>query len=227
MDSEAAAPRAEERPGLGTSWGETRSSHVSDVEFARAADRPFAVASVYYNDREGVQAMASYDARRGARPGLTMPVRGGLGVSIVDENGDSLPAHAVGDRVYVIGEAGHRYSLLIDNQTARRFEVLASVDGLDVVAGDTASFDHRGYVISPWSKVTIDGFRKNLDEVAAFRFGTVSDSYAAQTSGDRNVGVIGVAFFEEHGAPAWSDDEIERRRAATPFSDARFARPPR
>jgi len=54
----------------------------------------------------------------------------------------------------------------------------------------------------------------------------VRDSYAARSGCDRNVGVIGLAFFAERGA-AWNDDELDRRLDAAPFSDARFAQPPR
>ena len=68
--------------------------------------------------------------------------------------------------------------------------------------------------------LSIDGFRRNLSQVASFRFGAVADSYAARTGGDQNVGVIGFAFFDERS------DETARRLEAQPFSDARFAQPP-
>jgi hypothetical protein len=62
--------------------------------------------------------------------------------------------------------------------------------------------------------------------VAAFRFGRVSDSYAARTAGDRNVGVVGVALFAEYGS-MWTTDELERRDTAVPFpASAIYARPP-
>src|SRR5262245_27658054 len=51
-DEAAAAPSAAERPGLGTEWGETRYSHVSNVSFDRADwSHPAGVLSLYYNDR--------------------------------------------------------------------------------------------------------------------------------------------------------------------------------
>jgi hypothetical protein len=156
-----------------------------------------------------------------------VPVRGGITVSVIDEGGAPLEALSLGGRVYVVGEAGRRYSLLVANHTGRRYEVVASVDGLDVVDGHPARVGKRGYVLDPWESMTIDGFRRTHDEVAAFRFGSVGGSYAARTVGDRNVGVIGVAFFDERGASPWNDEEIERRRTAQPFSDARFAQPPR
>ena len=82
----------------------------------------------------------------------------------------------------------------------------------------------------PFATLEIDGFRQSHEAVAAFRFAKVSDSYAAQTSGDRNVGVIGVAFFGERGDSfePWTGEELERRDTASPFpgADPRFARPP-
>ena len=74
----------------------------------------------------------------------------------------------------------------------------------------------------------LDGFRQSTDTVAAFRFGSVRDSYAGKKTGDtRNVGVIGVALFSERGAPppVWTREEIERRHEADPFP-SRFATPP-
>ena len=71
----------------------------------------------------------------------------------------------------------------------------------------------------------IDGFRQSDNEVAAFRFGAVADSYAAKTSGDRNVGVIGFAIYAEEGA-TWTPAELQRRDTADPFPARNYARPP-
>ncbi len=45
------------RPGLGTEFGEQRSSHVDEVAFERAGSSPSSVLSVRYNDRAGLRAM--------------------------------------------------------------------------------------------------------------------------------------------------------------------------
>src|SRR5262249_52649243 len=151
----------------------------------RDGDHPFSLLSVYYNDRDGATAMAAHDARDGAGPGGSIPVRGGIEVTVVDEYGGPLPAFSAGGRIYVIGEAGRRYDLRIANRTARRYEAVVSVDGLDVIDGRSASVEKRGYLVAPFATVTIDGFRKSESEVAAFRFGSVRDSYAAKTGSDR------------------------------------------
>ena len=59
-----------------------------------------------------------------------------------------------------------------------------------------------------------------------FRFGRVAESYAAQTSGDRNVGVVGLAIFSERGA-VWTVGELHARDTADPFPQRGYATPPR
>jgi len=118
--------------------------------------------------------------------------------------GDSrgLPTFYSGGRAYVLGTIGERYRIHIANPTSRRVEAVVSVDGLDAIDGRTASYDDkRGYVIAPYGEITVDGFRTSVDRVATFRFSSVRDSYAGRKGQDRNVGVIGVAFFPERERP--------------------------
>ena len=224
-----ATPASSERPGLGTAWGETRYAPVHDVAFERGSDQPFSVVAVHYDDRAGAAAMAERVVQSGDVHSGDIPVRSGLRVSILDEEGLPLPAYAAAGTVFVIGESGRRYRLLVNNGTPHRLEVVLSVDGLDVIDGSPAQAARRGYVVDPFSTLTVDGFRRSDREVAAFRFSSVRGSYAAQTAGDANVGVIGWAFYAERGARAWDVDptgDVERRLDAQPFSDSRYAQPP-
>jgi hypothetical protein len=227
-ETEKRAKAADERPGLGTTWGETRSSYVSSAPFDRAdGDSPFAVLALNYNDASGVQALAQRNGSRVSfeRAGFGA-ARGALSVRLLDSSGRPLESTQIGGRDYVVGADGERYVIEIENHTGNRFEAVASVDGLDVLDGQSASFAKRGYLIGPWSKLEIDGFRQSQATVAAFRFGSVKDSYAARTGSDRNVGVIGVAFFQEYGSSApWTNQELDRREDADAFP-GRFARPP-
>ena len=215
-----------ERPGLGTEWGETRESRVSSAPFERQDfSTPLSTASFAYNDESGVRAMlgSGYWDRR--TDGISA-ARGAITIRVVDDRGAPLPTFAAGGRSYVMGHDGARYSLRIENQTGARFEAVATVDGLDVIDGQPGSFEKRGYLVAPWSTVEIDGFRRSEDEVAAFRFGRVKDSYAAKRGNDRNVGVIGVAVFQERGSRfPWSQRELERRDSADAFP-GRFAPAP-
>jgi hypothetical protein len=221
-------PSAGERPGLGTEWGETRYSHVSHQSFDRAdPNHPSQLVSLYYNDREGARAMArSADYREMSEAVVNVP---GLAVRVAlnDDSGRPLPAFYAGGRTYAIGEAGQRYTVVVTNDSGMRVEAVASVDGLDVLDGKPASFHKRGYLVPAWGSVEIDGFRQTNEHVAAFRFGSVRDSYAARTGTDRNVGIVGVAVFTPRNAPSWpwTNREVQRRRNADPFPGS-YASPP-
>jgi hypothetical protein len=221
--------KADERPGLGTTWGETRTSYVSNERFNRAdASHPFALVSLNYNDESGIQAMAHRMGNSYAsfdRSGVDA-AQGAVSVRLLDQNGSPLPSTNFGGRDYVAGSDGERYVIQIENHTGNRFEAVATVDGLDVIDGQGGSFSKRGYLVNAWSTLEIDGFRRSQAQVAAFRFGAVKDSYAARKGNDRNVGVIGVAFFHEEGTSfPWTARELERRDSANPFPGG-FAAPP-
>lgn len=220
-------PAPESRPGLGTEFGESRVSRVHDVTFVRDSSRPFAIAQMNYNDRKGVDALASMASRR--ETGRSIGAGGGaVTISIKDSSGDSLEAVHVGDRTFVIGQAGQRYTIVLQNHTSHRFEAVGTVDGLDVINGKPGTFDNRGYVLMPFATLEIEGFRTSTSSVAAFRFASVADSYAAQTGSARNVGVIGIAFFTERGDVFVPENETRMRDTANPFpADPRFAQPPR
>lgn len=225
--SEAPPPEAPtERPGLGTVWGESVTSHVQVRSFVRESASPFAALAVHYNDAGGVEAQTRYLGAYALRPVRAFTPHGGISVALTDEYGNLLSGGEASGRILVVGEHGRRYNIVVDNRTGGRFELVASVDGLDVIDGRPADLAKRGYIIEPYSSLTIDGFRQSNSAVAAFRFGRVGDSYAARTSGDRNVGVVGVAFFSERGS-RWTSDELYRRDTANPFpGDRTYARPP-
>lgn len=219
-------PQPTERPGLGTVYGETVSSHVRTSPFVRASSRPFATVAMHYNDDEGVRAHVGYVGSRRLSPMRAHTPHGGISVALVDERGELLPGGSAGDRVFVVGHHNQRYNIVVHNNTGGRYEIVASVDGLDVIDGRPADTGKRGYILEPYGTLTIDGFRRSESHVAAFRFGRVSQSYAARTSGDRNVGVVGVALFAEQGS-RWTSDELYRRDTADPFpGDRRYAQPP-
>lgn len=220
-------PSPQQRPGLGTEFGEARTSRVHDVTFVREVGRPFAFAALNYNDRKGVDALASMQARRDSARSVSSG-GGAVTISIRDASGDPLEAVHVGDRTFVVGQAGQRYSIVLQNHTSHRFEAVGTVDGLDVINGKPGTTDNRGYVLMPFATLEIEGFRTSTSAVAAFRFAAVADSYAAQTGSARNVGVIGIAFFSEKGDSFIPENETRLRDSASPFpADPRFSQPPR
>jgi hypothetical protein len=222
-------PKPTDRPGLGTEWGETRSSSITTVAFQRAEpNNPFGMASLFYNDEEGARSMASLSGFRRTTGGMSAAAGGALMIGLRDESGAFLNGFVAGEKNFVVGEAGRRYSIVIRNRTPNRIECVISVDGLDVIDGKSAAFNKRGYLVQPHGELEIDGFRQSVDAVAAFRFGSVRGSYAGQKTGDtRNVGVIGLAFFHERGTNPFPfiQDEARRRQEANPFP-GQFATPP-
>ena len=144
----------------------------------------------------------------------------------VKGRGGFLPTFREGygyGRRLVAGEANSTYSIVVRNRSKSTLEIVASVDGLDVFDGKTASFAKRGYLVNPGTTLEIDGFRTSSDTVAAFKFSSVSNSYANLRHGDtRNVGVIGIAVFTQKGVNPWTwmPDEVRQRDNAQPFAQA-------
>lgn len=115
--------------------------------------------------------------------------------------GQRIPVYTHQGRLYVPGTPGKRYAVYVANRTGQRIMTVVSVDGINVVTGETASPDQNGYVLSPGQSFEINGWRKNMNEVASFYFTRLPDSYAARTDRPGHVGVIGVAAFREWQRP--------------------------
>jgi hypothetical protein len=146
-------------------------------------------------------ACATASAKKIASP-LLVAEKTPYTIDLVNESGERLETHQHRGRFYVHGQAGERYSIRVNNPTDRRVEAVISVDGLDVVDGETADFkSKRGYVVPARGNLVIDGFRVSTQAVAAFRFSSVAASYAGRKGKARNVGVVGVALFAEKARP--------------------------
>jgi hypothetical protein len=130
-----------------------------------------------------------------------------------DESGRVLPTFHHRGQVFVMGRAGERYNLRLENYTGRRVEAVVSVDGRDVLSGQAGDYvRQRGYIIPAYGSVRIEGFRTSLETVAAFRFTTPGNSYSARMGTPENVGVLGAAFFPE-APPRRVRQPIARPRA--------------
>jgi hypothetical protein len=214
---------AEERPGLATGFGEQLKSPWNRQSFVRASSSPAGTGVIYYNDKQGIDAMSGYrvktaGTRKVAGDVLEWGIKGGLGY---------LPAYEAGyrhdGRCFVVGKRDANYSVVLKNRCKSRLEVVLSVDGLDVIDGKPASFSKRGYVIAPGETLEVKGWRTGPDTVARFKFSTVAGSYANLSRGDhRHVGVIGLAVFTEKGVDPWTwmPREINDRITADPFAKA-------
>jgi hypothetical protein len=159
------------------------------------------------------------------------PATQAIEIELVDAFGHALPTIRHRGQLFVAGEKGERYSVRVRNPSAERIEVVVSVDGRDVVSGSLADpARDRGYVIEPFGSVAIDGFRTSMRHVAAFRFSSVPDSYAARRGTPSSVGVIGIAVFQERTAQAIARRSEPRRSASgaasTPAPSSSQARRP-
>jgi len=139
---------------------------------------------------------------------IALPAHAGslVDLAVIDrETGATLQTWSRHGKLHIAGKPGHRYAVRLTNRTGARVLAVLSVDGVNAVTGETASAAQSGYVLDPWESTEINGWRKNLDEIAQFNFTALSDSYAAQTGRPANVGVIGVAVFTER-RPLWRDN---------------------
>ena len=109
--------------------------------------------------------------------------------------GRELPVHWHEGRAYVVGKPGNEYQVVLRNRRSEDVLAVVSVDGVNVLTGQTAASGQGGYVVGARDRVYIRGWRKSLGEVASFYFTSLGDSYAARTERPANVGVIGVALF--------------------------------
>jgi hypothetical protein len=119
-------------------------------------------------------------------------------VTVTDRStGAALPVHYYRGEYWVAGVPGAKYAIDIRNASGARLLAVTSVDGVNVVSGETASTAQTGYVFGAWQRYGITGWRKGNDAVAAFEFTASPNSYAERTGRPRDVGVIGVALFRE------------------------------
>jgi len=118
-------------------------------------------------------------------------------VSVEDANGNRLPGVRHQGDIYVAGKRDKRYQVRVRNRTGARVLVVTTVDGRNVNTGEPGDHTGPGHVLGPHQSWVFTGWRTSDDRVAAFRLGSKGDAYSSQMGSSENVGVIGVAVFEE------------------------------
>lgn len=179
---------------LGTAWGDDVRSAVKSVDATRKYASPDEVVMVSYSAQAPASGQKSY--------ALT---KGDIEFAVRDANFRSLPITTVFNRRsgeyewHIAGQADQQYQLYFRNHSVNRdYEIVVTVDGLDVLNGQPGKLENNGYLLYAGKSMSIKGFRKNSQTEAAFTFSKPNASYAANSAfGDaNNVGVIGFAVFE-------------------------------
>ncbi|WP_434778337.1 hypothetical protein [Neisseria sp. Ec49-e6-T10] len=210
------APNLNAQERLGTQWGEGIESKVSTVDLKRLSSQPVDVSMIYY----------SAGNAKGTPIKEMMIANGKIGVSILNERDQKWTLmNGANNRVLLKGQDKAQYKIRYHNLSNRIYEVVTTVDGLDVINGSAGSLSNSGYVLYPNQELIIEGFRKSQDEVAAFRFSSVQDAYAANTPAGSasNTGVIGTAIFE-----LYDPSKVRTEPSAFPAdqSNGQYAPPP-
>ena len=156
--------------------------------------------------------------------GCAHAIGGAVDVKVVDRTtGETLPLSWHDGKWWVPGRPGNRYAVALANRGSARVLTVISVDGINVISGETAAPEQSGYVLAAGQSAQITGWRKNLSRVAAFEFTALPNSYAARTGRPDHVGVIGVAVFREkvrHVPPPVLLEKPSRSEAPSPAAPA-------
>lgn len=127
---------------------------------------------------------------------------GMVDLSVYDRTeGRQLSVYWHEGRAWIAGKPGNEYQVTLRSRQAQDVLAVVSVDGVNVITGETAHPSQSGYVLSPRGGLDILGWRKNLSQTAAFYFTALPDSYAARTGRPDDVGVIGVAVYRRKVQP--------------------------
>jgi hypothetical protein len=159
------------------------------------------------------------------RPYPAPPVAHRLGtlmqVSVVDRaSGRELPLYRHRGAYWVAGRPDARYAIRVRHRGGERLMAVMSVDGINIVTGESAGVLQNGYVFSGGERSDIAGWRKSDSQIAAFAFTSVGASYASRTGRPDDVGVIGVAMFRERMPHPPAEPVVPQARAADSAAEA-------
>ena len=112
-------------------------------------------------------------------------------------NGKPAKEYSHKSKIYIEGRQGTKFSIRIRNNSYCRKLFVPTIDGLSVMNGEEGKFDSSGYIVQGHRSITIDGWRTSDKEVASFYFSSPEGSYRKQMKRGDNLGIIGVAVFEE------------------------------
>src|SRR5688572_3708855 len=101
-------------------------------------------------------------------------------VTVYDRSaGRWLPVYRHQGRMYVAGKPGSEYQIRVKNRQGEDVLAVVSVDGVNIITGQSADPSQSGYVIGSRGHLNMAGWRRSLSQTAAFYFTALPDSYAA------------------------------------------------
>jgi len=102
------------------------------------------------------------------------------------------------NKIFIEGRSGSEYSLRVRNNNYSRVLAVVTVDGINVISGKPSeNNDRMGYIVNAYSSIKVQGFRKDLDTVGAFKFCDKDSAYSEEVGLKGNTGIIGVRIFDE------------------------------
>lgn len=126
-------------------------------------------------------------------------------------NGKAAKEFAHKGKVYIEGREGTRFSIRMKNNSYSRKLFVPTIDGLSVMNGEEGSYSSSGYIVKGHDSITIDGWRTSDSEVAEFYFSTPEGSYRKKMDKGNNLGIIGVAVFDEKVQPiSWNGQGLSQ-----------------
>ena len=112
-------------------------------------------------------------------------------------NGRKVKEYRHNGLTFVEAKDGTEFSIEIKNHSQARVLAIVSVDGLDVIKGQTATAKSPGFIINAYSSEIVKGWQKSDTDAAAFKFTHKENSYASDKGVGENNGVIAVKFIAE------------------------------
>jgi hypothetical protein len=124
-----------------------------------------------------------------------------VSVEVDGEPASLYPARDGSGRYYLEARRGCRYAVALANRSGERVGVVLTVDGLNAISGERDTGRGRMYVLDPWQRTTVQGWRTSLSEVRQFTFVDERASYAARSGkANEKMGWIEIAVFRERRA---------------------------
>jgi len=208
QDANSSAPSGPPAPAAAASPGAPSATSLASpskpLRVARLTPtQPDQIASIPYSDATALRRSLGKTFDR--RSGLEL-AQGNIEWSVVDDDKRPLPMMRSrrGDGAFRLGVTeGAPFCLVFRNLGDRNYEIVATVDGLDVLGDDPGS-PRRGYLLAAHDELVIKGFRRSSDAMEAFRFAAANRAQAGQPEpGEgRIAGMLGVTIFRLGGLDA-------------------------